>query len=141
MESSIDVRIIPEFDGTHGLPVVEWLQKVELVCSLRGVTDVAGVIPLRLTGGAFAVYLQVPYDERKYGEPKGLIPLMAVVQRNKRKVRPVMDFRELHYSGTGREEKQNTLHSAAAVNRPRPIVLHPKVLEYPDDTYSPSYST
>ncbi|KFD71439.1 hypothetical protein M514_16371 [Trichuris suis] len=38
----------------------------------------------------------VPYDERKYGEPKGLIPLMAVVQRNKHKVRPVMDFRELN---------------------------------------------
>lgn len=38
----------------------------------------------------------LPYDERKYGPPKGLIPLMAVVQHNKRKVRPVMDFRELN---------------------------------------------
>ncbi|KFD70492.1 hypothetical protein M514_00988 [Trichuris suis] len=38
----------------------------------------------------------VPYDERKYGEPKGLIPLMAVVQRNNHKVRPMMDFRELN---------------------------------------------
>lgn len=37
-----------------------------------------------------------PYDEEKYGPAKGLIPLMAVVQRNKRKVRPVMDFRELN---------------------------------------------
>lgn len=37
-----------------------------------------------------------PYDERKYGPAKGLIPLMAVVQQNKAKVRPVMDFRELN---------------------------------------------
>ncbi|KFD58278.1 hypothetical protein M513_01041 [Trichuris suis] len=38
----------------------------------------------------------VPYDKSKYGPAKGLIPLMAVVQRNKKKVRPVMDFRELN---------------------------------------------
>ena len=43
-----------------------------------------------------------PY-ERVAGE--GIIPLMAVVQANKNKVRPVMDFRELNefvdcYPGT-----------------------------------------
>ncbi|KFD56737.1 hypothetical protein M513_02414 [Trichuris suis] len=38
----------------------------------------------------------MPYDESKYGPAKGLIPLMAVVQRSKKKVRPVMDFRELN---------------------------------------------
>jgi len=38
----------------------------------------------------------VPYDEKKYGPVKGLIPLMAVIQQNKAKVRPVMDFRELN---------------------------------------------
>ena len=37
-----------------------------------------------------------PYDDRKYGPAKGLIPLMAVIQQNKSKVRPVMDFRELN---------------------------------------------
>lgn len=37
-----------------------------------------------------------PYDSRKYGPAKGLIPLMAVTQQNKAKVRPVMDFRELN---------------------------------------------
>ena len=37
-----------------------------------------------------------PCDEQTYGLAKGLIPLMAVVQRNKRKVRLVMDFRELN---------------------------------------------
>jgi len=37
-----------------------------------------------------------PYDDRKYGPVKGLIPLMAVIQQNKANVRPVMDFRELN---------------------------------------------
>lgn len=37
-----------------------------------------------------------PYDEDALGPPKGLIPLMAVVQENKQKVRPVLDFRELN---------------------------------------------
>lgn len=37
-----------------------------------------------------------PYDEEKLGPAKGLIPLLAVVQVNKAKVRPVMDFRELN---------------------------------------------
>ena len=36
------------------------------------------------------------YDEQKYGPVKGLIPLMAVIQPNKGKVRPVMDFREMN---------------------------------------------
>jgi len=37
-----------------------------------------------------------PSDEKRYGPAKGLIPLMAVVQQNKARVRPVMDFRELN---------------------------------------------
>ena len=32
------------------------------------------------------------YDEEEHRPPKGLIPLMAVVQENKGKVRPVLDF-------------------------------------------------
>ena len=38
----------------------------------------------------------IPYPEDKLGAPKGLIPLMAVVQHNKSKVRPVLDYRELN---------------------------------------------
>ena len=38
----------------------------------------------------------VPYDERVHGEVKGTIPLMAVIQQKKNKVRPVMDFRKLN---------------------------------------------
>ena len=37
-----------------------------------------------------------PYDEQELGPPKGLIPMMAVVQQNKQKVRPVLDFREMN---------------------------------------------
>ena len=37
-----------------------------------------------------------PYDDEKLWSAKRLIPLMAIVQQNKDKVRPVMDFRELN---------------------------------------------
>ena len=37
-----------------------------------------------------------PYDESVDGPPRGLIPLMAVEQQNKTKVRPVLDCRELN---------------------------------------------
>lgn len=35
----------------------------------------------------------LPYDEQAYGLGKGLILLRVVVQHNKNKVRPVMNFR------------------------------------------------
>ena len=38
----------------------------------------------------------IPYDEEKLGPAKGLIPLLAVAQSNKAKVRPVLDYRELN---------------------------------------------
>ena len=57
------LRLIPEFDGLS-TPVAEWLEKVELVCSLRGVTALETVIPLRLIGGAFAVYQQLTAAEK-----------------------------------------------------------------------------
>lgn len=38
----------------------------------------------------------LPYDDSKYGPAKGLIPLMAVIQENIRKVRPVMEFRKVN---------------------------------------------
>ena len=38
----------------------------------------------------------IPYPYKKLGPPKGLIPLMAVAQHNKAKVRPVMDYCELN---------------------------------------------
>ena len=38
----------------------------------------------------------IPYLESEVGLPKGLIPLMAILQESKQKVRPVMDYRELN---------------------------------------------
>ena len=38
----------------------------------------------------------IPYSHKKLGPPKSLIPLMAVVQQSKSKVKPVMDYRELN---------------------------------------------
>ncbi|KAG0728892.1 hypothetical protein GWK47_031514 [Chionoecetes opilio] len=53
-----DLCLIPEFDGAlHA--VGEWLEKLELVCRLRGITELHTVVPLRLTAGAFSVYQQL----------------------------------------------------------------------------------
>ena len=39
----------------------------------------------------------VPYPENKLRPPKGLIPLMAVLQQTKTKVHPVMNYWELNH--------------------------------------------
>ena len=41
-----DLKLVLEYDGTGTRSVVEWLEKLEFVCKLRGLTDVARVIPL-----------------------------------------------------------------------------------------------
>ena len=64
MADPFDVKIIPEFDGTTQ-PVAEWFEKAELVCRLRNVKDLTTVVPLRLTGGAFAVYQQLSDSKKK----------------------------------------------------------------------------
>lgn len=59
-EPKFDLKLIPEFDGlASGLPLVEWIEKLELVCRLCGVKSLEHMIPLRLTGRAFAVYQQL----------------------------------------------------------------------------------
>ena len=54
----LDLRLVPEFDGVSQ-DVAEWIDKLELVCRLKGVHSQENVIPLRLTGGAFSVYQQL----------------------------------------------------------------------------------
>ena len=61
-DSGTVLKLIPEFSGEGN--VSEWLEKVELVCELMKITDVAAVLPLRLTGSAFAVYQQLPKDKK-----------------------------------------------------------------------------
>ena len=63
--SDLDLRLIPEFSGDSKTSVTEWLAKVELVCRLRGIHELDEVIPLRLTGGAFAVYQQIPEEDKE----------------------------------------------------------------------------
>ena len=50
----IDLRLVPEFDGASQ-DVAEWIDKLELVCRLKGVADQENIIHLRLTGGAFSM--------------------------------------------------------------------------------------
>ncbi|KFD69540.1 hypothetical protein M514_18412 [Trichuris suis] len=61
----LDLGLIPESDGSPGQSVAEWYQKLELVCRLRGVEDVACVVRLRLIDGAFAVYLEIPEEGKE----------------------------------------------------------------------------
>ena len=59
-----DSRLIPEFGGQKTADVVEWFTRAEVLCRHHGV-DLALVLPARLTGGAFAVWLQMPEDRRR----------------------------------------------------------------------------
>ena len=36
----------------------------------------------------------LPYPEEELGPPKGMIPLIAIIQQNKSEVRPALDFHE-----------------------------------------------
>ena len=71
MAAAADLTLIQEFSGIGEISVGEWFEKVELVCKLRKIKDVAAVVALRLTGGAFAVYshlsesVKVDYAELK----------------------------------------------------------------------------
>lgn len=56
-----DARLIPEYDGTGD--VVSWLTRAEMLCQLKGVAA-ESVIPLRLAGGAFHVWSQLPVADR-----------------------------------------------------------------------------
>ena len=59
-----DLRLILEFDGTTQ-PVSEWLEKLEIVCELLGITDLHRIVPLRLKDGAFAVYQQLTAQQKE----------------------------------------------------------------------------
>ncbi|KHJ44493.1 hypothetical protein D918_05158 [Trichuris suis] len=65
LDKSVDVKLIPEYDGSARHSITEWLEKVELACRLPGIDDLATVIPLQLTGGAFAVYMQLTAEDQK----------------------------------------------------------------------------
>ena len=56
-----DSRLVPEYDGKTD--IVEWWERARLLCELRGV-PLMTVVPLRLSGGAFAVWSQMPATAR-----------------------------------------------------------------------------
>uniref|UniRef100_A0A5S6QA85 CCHC-type domain-containing protein n=1 Tax=Trichuris muris TaxID=70415 RepID=A0A5S6QA85_TRIMR len=64
-DKSLDLRLIPEYDGSGKQAITGWIKQVELLCKLRGIVDTASVIPLRLRGGALAVFLQLPDEEKR----------------------------------------------------------------------------
>ena len=55
-----DVRLILEFSGAAiDIPIVKWVKNVELVCELCAMKNVERILPLRLRGGALAIYRQL----------------------------------------------------------------------------------
>ena len=58
----LDVRLLDSYDGTTD--VVEWYTQASLLCEYRDV-PLADVLPLRLKGGAFAVWSQLPAEDRR----------------------------------------------------------------------------
>ena len=64
MSTKIDLKLIPEFSGNNQQSVAEWVEKVELVCKIIGITDLASAVPLHLTDGAFAVYQQLAETDK-----------------------------------------------------------------------------
>ena len=64
---AFDSRLIPEFGGDNAADIVEWFTRAEVLCKHHGV-DLALVLPARLTGGAFAVWLQMPEHHRRSAE-------------------------------------------------------------------------
>ena len=54
---AFDIWLIPEFSGAiTDMPIVEWIENVELVSELCAVDIVECILPLRLWGGALAMY-------------------------------------------------------------------------------------
>ncbi|KAF0304144.1 hypothetical protein FJT64_002804 [Amphibalanus amphitrite] len=60
--AGLDPRLIDEYDGSGD--VVEWHTQASLLCEYRGVSA-AEVLPMRLKGGAFAVWSQLSAVDRR----------------------------------------------------------------------------
>ena len=63
--TTFDPKLIPLFDGTDPQQsVIEWVEKAELVCQLSRVKNIECVVPMSLSGGAYAVYQQLSEEKR-----------------------------------------------------------------------------
>ena len=56
-EGKFDLKLVLEYNGTTS--VVDWLERVDLICKFSGVDEVKQVIPLRPARGVFNVYQQL----------------------------------------------------------------------------------
>ena len=64
---AFDPKLILLFDGSDsGQLIVEWFKKVELIYRLSGVKHIECVVPMHLSGGAYAVYQQL--SEKKHAD-------------------------------------------------------------------------
>ena len=60
-----DVRLIPEFSGAAtDMPILEWLEDLELTCELCEISKIERVLPLRLKGAAWETYRQLSKEQR-----------------------------------------------------------------------------
>ena len=62
MAAKISSDMVKPFNGEGD--VLAWLEKVQLVAELSGVTELAKFIPLFLEGSALSVYLELTKDEK-----------------------------------------------------------------------------
>ena len=57
---AFNIWLIPKFSGTvMDMPIVEWLENVEMVSELCAMDRVEHILPLRLRGHALAVHRQL----------------------------------------------------------------------------------
>ncbi|XP_065650300.1 uncharacterized protein LOC136078457 [Hydra vulgaris] len=85
MSTKVDLKLILEFSGNDQQSVAEWLEKVEVVCKLIGVTDLASVVSLCLTIGAFVFVTR----KLKHGEAVNVY--LAELQRLSTLIRGLPD--------------------------------------------------
>ena len=66
MSLNFDPKLTPLFDGKDSdLSVQEWIEKAGLICQFSGVKCIECVVPMYLSGGAYAVYQQLSEDKRR----------------------------------------------------------------------------
>lgn len=62
---AFDPKMIQLFDISDTVQsVIEWIEKAELICQLSGVKCIECVVPMHLSGGAYAVYQQLSKEKK-----------------------------------------------------------------------------
>ena len=59
-----DIWLIPKFSGAAtDIPVIEWLEDLELTCEFCEITKIEWVLPLQLKGMAWETYRQLSKEQ------------------------------------------------------------------------------